>query len=191
MHISIVLFTIYITTSLAAALPASATYAAPPSAPALPTAKAPEFFLVTSDQSEPSLNTSVLRGVSATTPFQDDPLTSYLVLRLLASGYNTLPAFNFTTAHTLSTLLSTGRGTYTYDTAPVVSGQQLQFLRQNRTAGNIGLKDGYLVSVDGQTVGWTVCKTTRGSELLYWKGVGANCRATFLQAVRGAPYRKR
>jgi len=73
----------------------------------------------------------------------------------------------------------------------VVAGQQLQFLRETRTAGNIALQNGYLVSVDGKNDGWTICKTERGTELLFWRGKDASCRKTFLQAVTGAPYRKR
>lgn len=114
-----------------------------------------------------------------------------MVLRLLPPGYNTLPAFNLTTSNTLSTFISTGRGDYTYDSAPVKAGQQLQFVRETRTPGNIALKDGYLVAVDGESEGWSVCKTERGSELLVWKGVDQSCRKTWVHAVTGAPYRKR
>jgi hypothetical protein len=76
-----------------------------------------------------------------------------------------------------------------YDTVPVVAGQQLQFA-QTQTAGNIALSDGYLVSVDGGSDGWTICADEHGTELLYWKGQDTSCVKMFLQAVQGAPYRK-
>lgn len=123
-------------------------------------------------------------------PQQQDPVSLTLFLRLLAPGYNSLPAFKLSNASTLSTRLSTGRGDYTFDSAPVLAKQELKFFTGQQTLGEISLKDGYLVSVGGNSDRWTICKTDRGSQLLYWMGEGEACRKTWLHAVTGAPYRK-
>ncbi|KAJ4305245.1 hypothetical protein N0V90_000776 [Kalmusia sp. IMI 367209] len=151
-----------------------------------------EFFLVTSEQSDPSTNSSQLRGVHATTPYAEDPVSqSTLLLRLIGPGYNSLP--NFTLADGVLSTISSGPhgiGTYKYNSTTVTSGAELQFVAQKQEGGNVGLDGGYLVTVDGEKAGWTVCESESGQEVLYWKGTGEGCAATFLHAVTKPPYRK-
>ncbi|KAK7180271.1 hypothetical protein PSPO01_13687 [Paraphaeosphaeria sporulosa] len=185
-------------------------------AAALPT-ELTEFFLVTSDQSEPSTNSSNLRGVHATTPFvgaspfhlstphspshpipptnppqAEDPVSqSTLLLRLIGAGYNSLP--NFTLADgVLSTITQGphGIGSYRYNSTAVTAGSELQFVAQKQVSGNVGLNGGYLVTVDGEMEGWTICNSESGTDVLYWKGKGSDCVSTFLHAVTKPPYRK-
>lgn len=193
-----------------------ATLSASTLAAALPAAAPTEFFLVTTNQSTPSSNSSELSAVSATTfyvrqssphspetpikPFEyfcmltqpqdEDPVShSYLLIRLLASGYNSLP--NFTLADgTLSTLYESSRSTTTYNSSSVTAGQELQLLNKQQSAGNIDLKDGYLLTVDGEQEGWTICRSQTGQQVLAWKGTDG-CRATYVQAVDTAPYKRR
>ncbi|KAF9740004.1 hypothetical protein PMIN04_001354 [Paraphaeosphaeria minitans] len=160
-------------------------------AAALPT-ELTGFFLVTSDQSDPSTNSSNLRGVHATTPFAEDPISqSPLLLRLIGAGYASLP--NFTLADgVLSTITQGphGIGSYRYNSTAVTAGGELQFVAQKQASGNVGLAGGHLVTVDGEKEGWTICDSESGTDVLYWKGKGSDCVSTFLHAVTKPPYRK-
>lgn len=54
--------------------------------------------------------------------------------------------------------------------------------------GNLGLEDGYLLSVGGESEGWTVCEGPLEQEVVVWRGVAEGCRAVWVHGVMGAPY---
>jgi hypothetical protein len=75
----------------------------------------------------------------------------------------------------------------------VQAGAELQFLASVQPAGNLALDDGYLLTVDGQRDGWTICEGKLEQDVLYWKGTNGtggatDCRGTWVHAVRKAPY---
>lgn len=72
----------------------------------------------------------------------------------------------------------------------MTEGGELQFMAKKQENGNVGLDGGYLVTVDGEKEGWTVCKSRSGEEVLFWKGTGEDCTATFMHAVTKPPYRR-
>ncbi|KAK3203545.1 hypothetical protein GRF29_112g1608879 [Pseudopithomyces chartarum] len=103
----------------------------------LPTSPLSTFYLVTSDQSTPTQNSSQLRGVHATTPYSEDPVSqSTLLLRLIGPGYNSLPNFTLTSG-VLSTTTSGphGIGYVQYNSSTVTAGQELQFLARAQEGG--------------------------------------------------------
>jgi hypothetical protein len=73
----------------------------------------------------------------------------------------------------------------------VSEGGELRFLglgSENGEGGlGLGLKDGYLVGVGNETVGWSVCDGDMSERVLVWKG-GVECEKVFLQAVGNKPY---
>ncbi|KAF2712672.1 hypothetical protein K504DRAFT_401775 [Pleomassaria siparia CBS 279.74] len=146
------------------------------------------FLLVTSNQSSPNYNSSDLQVVSATSLF-DPYYQPALLLRLIGPGYGSLPNFTLTSG-TLHTTASGphGVGQYEYNSTVVAGGAELQFLASQQPQGNIALEGGYLVTVDGESDGWTVCDSKLSSRTLWWKGVGGNCTQTWLHAVTKAPY---
>lgn len=125
-------------------------------------------------------------------PQAEDPVSqSKLLLRLIGAGYNSLP--NFTLADgVLSTITQGphGIGSYRYNSTAVTAGSELQFVAQKQASGNVGLDGGYLVTVDGEKEGWTICDSASGTDVLFWKGNGSDCVSTFLHAVTKPPYRK-
>lgn len=72
----------------------------------------------------------------------------------------------------------------------MVTGKELQFVAQAQSRGNVALDGGYLVTVDGEKEGWTICDSDSGPDVLYWKGTAADCVKTFLHAVSKPPYKK-
>jgi len=50
------------------------------------------------------------------------------------------------------------------------------------------LNEGYLLTVDGEQEGWTICDGALGNEVLSWKGTAEGCEKTYLHAVTKAPY---
>jgi hypothetical protein len=60
---------------------------------------------------------------------------------------------------------------------------------QKLETGNVGLDGGYLVTVDGEKEGWTICDSDSGTDVLYWRGEGSDCKTTFLHAVTKPPYK--
>lgn len=72
----------------------------------------------------------------------------------------------------------------------MTAGQELQFLARAQEGGNVGVgKDG-LITVDGEAEGWTICDSSSGTDVLWWRGEGKDCKGTFLWGVDRAPYRK-
>jgi hypothetical protein len=75
-----------------------------------------------------------------------------------------------------------------YNSTRVTVGSELQFLASQQPAGNIALNEGYLLTVDGQREGWTICDGALGNEVLSWRGNGTGCVKTYVHAVVKAPY---
>jgi hypothetical protein len=75
-----------------------------------------------------------------------------------------------------------------YNSTRVTAGSELQFLASQQPAGNIALDEGYLLTVDGQREGWTICDGALGNEVLSWRGNGTGCVKTYVHAVVKAPY---
>lgn len=138
------------------------------------TTNPPTNFLLlttTSPHQNSNLNTTLLPSVSATSLF--DPLSNptYL-LRLIAPGYNSLPRFNLTTDGKLETEASGphGVGEFEYNSTRVRAGEDLMFSSTaeaaEQTKGNLGLRDGFLLTVGGEAVGWRVCNGELGQRVV-------------------------
>lgn len=115
------------------------------------------FYLTTTSSSEYSANSSNLPDAVALGLF-DPYYQENVLLRLTQPGYLSLPNFTLTdsTLHTVSSGPH-GLGTYEYNSTAVMDDQELQFLASPQSGGNVGLKNGYLLSVNDQTDGWTLC----------------------------------
>lgn len=146
------------------------------------------FYLVTTEQSTPTTNSSLLRAVSATSLF-DPYYRPALTIRLTSPGYGSLPNFTLTDG-TLHTIASGphGIGVYEYNSTAIVAGQELQFLAASQPAGGLALSGGYLLSVNGTIDGWTICVGELEQDVLEWMGTDASCNATYVHAVAAAPY---
>ncbi|KAF1921123.1 hypothetical protein BDU57DRAFT_553348 [Ampelomyces quisqualis] len=146
------------------------------------------FLLVTTTQAAQGANSSQLKAVSATSLF--DPYNQpALLLRLIGPGYNTLPNFTLSSG-TLSTIAHApfGGGTKLFNSTTVEAGKELQFLASSQPAGNLALDANYLLTVDGEKEGWTICDGALSSEVLSWKGTADGCEKTYVHAVKKAPY---
>ena len=104
-------------------------------------------------------------------------------------GYGSLPNFTLTDG-TLSTiaLAPFGNEMYQYNSTVVKAGSELQFLASQQPAGNIELDEGYLLTVDGQREGWTICEGALSTDVLSWRGNASDCTKTYVHAVKKAPY---
>jgi hypothetical protein len=122
-------------------------------------------------------------------PHQDPFNQPALLLRLIGPGYNSLPNFTLTSG-TLSTYAQApfGGGIKLYNSTVIEAGNELQFLASAQPAGNLALDAGYLLTVDGERDGWTICDGPLENEVLSWKGTAEGCQATYLHAVTKAPY---
>ncbi|KAH8732341.1 hypothetical protein GQ44DRAFT_640854 [Phaeosphaeriaceae sp. PMI808] len=146
------------------------------------------FLLVTTSQLDASAESAELKAVSATSLF--DPFNQpALLLRLQMPGYNSLPNFTLSSG-TLSTIAQApfGGGKKLYNSTVVEEGKQLQFLASVQPAGNLALNEGYLLTVNGEKEGWTICDGPLGNNVLSWKGTVTGCQATYVHAVTKAPY---
>ncbi|EOA82716.1 hypothetical protein ACJQWK_04344 [Exserohilum turcicum] len=112
-----------------------------------------------------------------------------LLLRLIGPGYGSLPNFTLNDG-TLSTLAQAphGGGLLRYNSTLVKAGQELRFLAAEQPKGNIALDEGYLLTVDGEREGWTICEGALTTDVLSWKGNASDCTKTYLHAVTKAPY---
>lgn len=162
--------------------------AAPTLSPRAPGDVTTPFLLVTTTDCEPNANSSLLSNVSATSLFDPFNQRNYL-LRTIAPGYGSLPYFNLTSG-TLHTTASgpEAQGTFQYNSTEVEAGTELQFAPANEPSGNLGLKDGYLLMVNGTGTGWSVCDGEIGQSVIEWMGTDASCVDTYIQAVSKAPY---
>ncbi|KAJ9649797.1 hypothetical protein H2199_000576 [Coniosporium tulheliwenetii] len=133
-----------------AALPSPQTYGYPSGMTA---AGLSSFYLVTTSSSNATTNSSSLPNVKATSLF-DPYYQPNFFLRIIDPGYGSLPTFNLTDG-TLQTLANAPRGpaVYLYNSTTVVEDTELQFLPEEQPAGNLALKGGYLLTVDGESEG--------------------------------------
>ncbi|KAF7192051.1 hypothetical protein HII31_06696 [Pseudocercospora fuligena] len=159
---------------------------------ALPTAQQnlTNFLLVTTTSCEPASNSSLLPNVNATSLFEPDNTGDELYqLRLILPGYNTLPKFNLSdsTLHT-DAYGPVGFKEYEYNSTKVEVGQTLNFDPTPEGSGNLALRDGFLLTVNGDSEGWTVCEGDLDQAVIFWKGNGTNCEKRYIQAVTTAPY---
>lgn len=127
------------------------------------------FYLLTttSPTKSPTGNSSLLPSVSATSLFDPLARTTYL-LRLIGPGYNSLPQFNLTADGTLETEAAGphGVGEFEYNSTRVRAGDDLTFAPQAQPKGNLGLEEGFLLSVGGETEGWRVCEGDLGQQVV-------------------------
>lgn len=124
------------------------------------------FYLLTTTSSTQNTNSSLLPSVSATSLFDPLAQTTYL-LRLLGPGYNSLPRFNLTDG-TLETEAAGphGIGEFEYNSTRVRAGEDLKFAPAAQPKGNLGLVDGFLLSVGGESEGWRVCEGEMGQQVV-------------------------
>lgn len=124
------------------------------------------FYLVTTDQQTSALNSSSLKNVSLTTLFDPYYQAAYL-LRLVEPGYGSVPVFNLTdgTLH-VDEAGPHGIGEYEYNSTAVYAGSELQFEAAPEGKGDLELKDGYLLAVNGSAVGWTICTEELGQSVV-------------------------
>ena len=158
MHLSTILFA-----TLATALPTN--YTTPPNS-GNNTINPTNFYLVTTTSSTKPGNSSLLPAVSATSLFDPLAQTNYL-LRLIGPGYNSLPLFNLTDG-TLETEAAGphGVGEFEYNSTRVSAGEDLMFAPAVQPKGNLGLADGFLLTVGGESEGWTVCAGDLGQQVV-------------------------
>lgn len=124
------------------------------------------FYLVTTNQHASATNSSQLQNVSLTTLFSPYYQPNYL-LRLIEPGYEFVPTFNLTDGalHSVNNGPH-GIGTYVYNSTEVVSGSELQFRAEYEGHGDLSLKDGYLLAVNGTAKGWTICVEELGQSVV-------------------------
>lgn len=125
------------------------------------------FYLVTTSSNQQVANSSLLPNVSATSLFDPYHQETYL-LRLTGPGYGSLPQFNLSqsTLHTPAYPLVVSDGPEEYNSTVVQAGKELGFDPSPETAGNLGLFDGYLLTVDGSCEGWTICTAEIGEPVV-------------------------
>ena len=117
-----------------------------------------DFLLVTTSQETSASNSSQLADVRATSLFGPYVEEDYS-LRTISDSYNSLPRFNLTNGN-LHTRAVGEKGVETYkynSTGPVTAGQEFILSPSKEPTGNLALKDGYLLTVDGEAKGWALC----------------------------------
>lgn len=142
------------------------------------------FFLVTTTSDSQAAHSSKLPDVSATSLFDPNHQPDYL-LRLINPGYNSLPQFN---------LSSSGLQTEAYSFAKLVQldsvgvqpDTQLVFRSGSQDhsddSGKLSLLGGYLLAVDGESKGWTICDGPQGEKVV------SSAFAFLLQALSHVVY---
>jgi hypothetical protein len=125
------------------------------------------FYLLTTTSPTRNTNSSLLPSVSATSLFDPLAQTTYL-LRLIGPGYNSLPQFNLTADGTLETEAAGphGVGEFEYNSTRVRAGEDLKFEAKEQPKGNLGLADGFLLTVGGESEGWTICEGDLGQQVV-------------------------
>jgi len=125
------------------------------------------FLLLTTPSPLQNTNTSSVNATSLFDPFSNP---TYL-LRLIGPGYGSLPRFNLTSDGKLETEASGphGVGEFEYNSTRVRAGEDLMFssdVEEGQAKGNLGLKDGFLLTVGGEAVGWKVCDGELGQRVV-------------------------
>lgn len=153
-------------TSLATAAALPTTYTPSTNNTNTNTTNPTNFYLLTTTTSTQQSNSSLLPGVSATSLFDPNSQTNYL-LRLIGPGYNSLPVFNLTDG-TLETEAAGphGIGEFEYNSTRVRAGEDLTFAPAVQPKGNLGLEDGFLLTVSGESKGWKVCDGELGQQVV-------------------------
>lgn len=126
------------------------------------------FYLLTTTSPTQNTNSSLLPSASPTSLFDPLSQTTYL-LRLIGPGYNSLPQFNLTADGTLETEAAGphGVGEFEYNSTRVRAGEDLMFeAKEQPKGGNLGLEDGFLLSVGGEVEGWRVCEGDLGQQVV-------------------------
>ena len=116
------------------------------------------FYLVTTTSCERAANSSWLENVSATSLFDPYDQATFL-LRLIEPGYGSLPKFNLSQAILHS--FADPPASFTpakYNSTRVVAGAKLGFDDAPESNGNLGLEQGFLLTVGGVSEGWTICE---------------------------------
>ena len=115
------------------------------------------FYLVTTTSSTLSLNSSTLPNATALSLFDPFYQENYW-LRATDPGYNSLPKFNLT-GGTLATVSAGPHnlGSFVFNSTVPASGKELEFFARAASGGALGLKDGYLLTVGDEVVGWKLC----------------------------------
>ncbi|GIZ37373.1 hypothetical protein CKM354_000082100 [Cercospora kikuchii] len=149
-----------------------------------------DFYLVTTTSRDTVSSSSLLPNVNATSLFDADGDSSDLYqLRLIAPGYGSLPRFNLVDNALHTTAYGPhGNGEYDYESTEVETGEDLAFDPTPEEGSNLSLKEGYLLAVDGECTGWTICPGARQQAVISWKGNGSGCESRFIHAVASAPY---
>ena len=124
------------------------------------------FYLVASSQSTPSSNSSALQNATLTTLFSPYYQPNYL-LRLIEPGYGFVPTFNISDGvlHCEESGPH-GIGEYIFNSTEIHSGSELQFRAQVEGHGDLSLANGYLLAVNGSSVGWTICVEELGQRVV-------------------------
>jgi hypothetical protein len=127
------------------------------------------FLLLTTPSPLQNTNTSSVNATSLFDPFSNP---TYL-LRLIGPGYGSLPRFNLTSDGKLETEASGphGVGEFEYNSTRVRAGEDLMFSSteiadEGKAKGNLGLKDGFLLTVGEEAVGWKVCDGELGQRVV-------------------------
>jgi hypothetical protein len=138
------------------------------------------FLLLTTTSSTKGGNSSLLPIVSATSLFDPLAQTNYF-LRLIGPGYNSLPRFNLTDG-TLETEAAGphGVGESEYNSTRVKAGEDLMFAPQAQARGNLGLADGFLLTVSGERKGWKICEGDLGQQVVSFWDACSRCLWRFL-----------
>lgn len=113
--------------------------------------------------------------MSATSLFDPLDQTPFL-LRLIGPGYDSLPRFNLSSSNANASLTTLtegpeGFGEYVYTSIPPMQGAELTFLPPGAGKavggnGTLGLRGGFLLTVDGVAEGWAVCAGPEGEQVV-------------------------
>lgn len=129
------------------------------------------FYLVTTDQSTSAGNSSALQNVSLTTLFSPYYQTNY-ILRLIEPGYESVPTFNISKGVLHSEDGGPhGVGEYVYNSTAVECGSELEFQPAYQGKGDLSLKGGFLLAVNGSAVGWTICVEELGQRVVCYESI--------------------
>lgn len=142
------------------------------------------FFLVTTTSDSQAAHSSKLPDVSATSLFDPNHQPDYL-LRLINPGYNSLPRFDLSSS-ALQTEAYSFAKLVELDSVSVQSDMQLVFRSDSQdhsdTSGKLSLLGGYLLAVDGESKGWTICDGPQGEKVV------SSAFALLLQSISQALY---
>jgi len=130
-------------------------------------------FLVTTTDRHAARNSSHLTKVRATTLYDPKDQEQFL-LRPIGPGYNSLAHFNISDGVLNSRSQGIeGYGEFVYNSTKIAAGGKLTFTPGMYPAGNLGLKNGYLLTVDGSAKGWQICPGPLGENVVCMRDSGS------------------